>query len=80
MVRLNYIYRFIDYRGRTPTKIDSGIPLVTAKNVRMGCIDYSINEFISKEEFEERKSREISKRGDILFTTEAPMGNVAIAD
>ena len=79
-VRLNDIYKFIDYRGKTPTKIDSGIPLVTAKNVRMGFIDYSIKEFISKEEFEERKSRGISKRGDILFTTEAPMGNVAIAD
>lgn len=78
--RLSDIYRFIDYRGKTPNKIDNGIPLVTAKNVRMGFIDYKIQEFISIEEFEERKTRGVSKKGDILFTTEAPMGNVAIAD
>lgn len=78
--RLNKIYNFIDYRGKTPNKINSGIPLITAKNVRMGYIDYSIEEFISDEEFEDRKTRGLSQRGDILFTTEAPMGNVAIAD
>lgn len=78
--RINDIYRFIDYRGKTPTKIEQGIPFVTAKNVRMGYIDYTIEEFISEEEFEDRKTRGISQKGDILFTTEAPMGNVAIAD
>ncbi|MCM3024643.1 restriction endonuclease subunit S [Heyndrickxia ginsengihumi] len=78
--RLNDIYRFIDYRGKTPNKIAEGIPLVTAKNVKMGYIDYTIEEFLSEEEFEDRKSRGISQKGDILFTTEAPMGNVAIAD
>ena len=50
------------------------------KNVKRGYNDYTIKDFISKEEFEQRKSRGISKRGDILFTTEAPLGNVAIAD
>lgn len=78
--RLNDIYRFIDYRGKTPNKIEEGIPLVTAKNVKMGYIDYTIEEFISEEEFEDRTSRGISQKGDLLFTTEAPMGNVAIAD
>ena len=29
--RLNQIFNFIDYRGVTPNKIDSGVPLVTAK-------------------------------------------------
>ena len=78
--RLNEIYRFIDYRGKTPNKINEGVPFITAKNVRMGYIDYSIQEYISMEEYEERKSRGISNKGDILFTTEAPMGYVAIAD
>ena len=79
-VRLSYIFTFIDYRGNTPNKINSGIPLVTAKNVKRGYNDYSIKEYISKEEFELRKSRGISKKGDILFTTEAPLGNVSLAD
>ena len=79
-VRLFDIYNFIDYRGSTPNKLNCGIPLVTAKNVKRGYNDYTIKDFISKEEFEQRKSRGISKRGDILFTTEAPLGNVSLAD
>ena len=74
------VFNFIDYRGATPTKLDSGVPLVTAKNVKYGYIDYTIKDYISKEEYESRKSRGISHKGDILFTTEAPLGNVAIAN
>ena len=74
------VFNFIDYRGATPQKIQSGVPLVTAKNVKFGYIDYSIKDFISKEEYETRKGRGISRKGDLLFTTEAPLGNVAIAD
>ena len=78
--RLNQIYNFIDYRGATPTKIKDGIPLITAKNVKSGYIDYSIDEYISEEEYQDRQQRGISHLGDILFTTEAPLGNAAIAD
>ena len=78
--RLSSLFNFIDYRGNTPQKITSGIPLVTAKNVKKGYNDYSIKDYISAEEYESRKSRGVSKRGDILFTTEAPLGNVSIAD
>ena len=78
--RLINLYNFIDYRGSTPTKIDSGVPLITAKNVKKGYIDYKIKDYISEEEYCTRQSRGISQRGDILFTTEAPLGNVALAD
>ena len=78
--RLNQIYNFIDYRGVTPNKIDSGVPLVTAKNVKNGYIDYSISEFISKADYENRQGRGSPRKGDLLFTTEAPLGNCAIAD
>lgn len=74
------VFNFIDYRGATPKKLQSGVPLVTAKNVKYGYIDYSIKDYISKEEYETRKGRGISRKGDLLFTTEAPLGNVAIAD
>ena len=79
-VRLNGIYNFIDYRGKTPKKTLAGIPLITAKNVKAGYISYIPAEYISESEFAERKSRGISQKGDILFTTEAPLGNAAIAD
>ena len=74
------VFNFIDYRGATPKKLQSGVPLVTAKNVKYGYIDYTIKDYISKEEYETRKGRGISRKGDLLFTTEAPLGNVAIAD
>lgn len=79
-VKLVDIFRFIDYRGKTPKKIASGIPLITARNVRSGYIDYTNKDFISVDEFKTRQSRGISHAGDLLFTTEAPLGCVAIAD
>ena len=78
--RLNQIYNFIDYRGATPNKISAGVPLITAKNVKSGYIDYSVDEYISEEEYWERQQRGTSRLGDILFTTEAPLGNAAIAN
>lgn len=74
------VFKFIDYRGATPTKLHKGIPLVTAKNVKYGYIDYTIKDYISIEEYETRKGRGVSHKGDLLFTTEAPLGNVAIAN
>ena len=79
-VRIIFLFNFIDYRGATPNKINQGIPFITAKNVRQGYLDYSIKEYISEEDYSRRKTRGVSKKGDILFTTEAPMGNAAIAD
>ena len=78
--KLVNVYNFIDYRGATPTKISEGVPLVTAKNVKYGYLDYTIKDFISEDEYAQRQSRGISHKGDLLFTTEAPLGNVAIAD
>ena len=79
-VRLNSIYLFIDYRGMTPQKISSGIPFITAKNIKDGFIDYTIKDFISIEDYKKRQTRGVSKKDDILFTTEAPLGNTALAD
>lgn len=72
---------YVDYRGKTPKKVDSGIFLVTAKNIRPGYIDYDkSSEFISEEDYENVMRRGYPKIGDILITTEAPMGNIAQID
>ncbi len=69
---------YVDYRGKTPEKTDSGIFLVTAKNVKDGYIDYeSSEEYISEEDYEKVMHRGFPKIGDVLITTEAPCGNVA---
>jgi type I restriction enzyme, S subunit len=71
---------FIDYRGKTPPKAPNGVRLVTAKNVRMGYINPEPREYIEADAFDEWMSRGFPKKGDVLFTTEAPLGNVAILD
>ena len=80
MVELNQLYNFIDYRGKTPIKSEKGVFLITASNIRQGYMDYTRKEYISTEEYDRRKSRGITQRGDLLFTTEAPMGNASICD
>jgi len=72
--------RFIDYRGRTPVKTASGIRLITAKNVKVGYLQESPMEFIAADNYESWMTRGIPKKGDVLFTTEAPLANVAQLD
>lgn len=79
-VEVNQIFEFVDYRGKTPNKISQGVFLVTASNIKQGYMDYTRKEYISEEEYETRKGRGITEKGDLLFTTEAPMGNAAICD
>ena len=40
----------IDYRGKTPVKTDSGIPLITAKIIKGGRIE-TPTEFIAKDDY-----------------------------
>lgn len=70
-----------DYRGATPEKVDSGVLLITAKNIRMGWIDYDASrEYVRPDQYEQIMRRGKPKIGDLLFTTEAPLGNVALVD
>ncbi len=78
---LGDIFDIVDYRGKTPKKTDKGIFLVTAKNIRKGYIDYeSSKEYISHDSYEDVMHRGKPQIGDILITTEAPCGNVALVD
>ncbi|MGK2940792.1 MAG: restriction endonuclease subunit S [Immundisolibacter sp.] len=72
--------RFIDYRGRTPEKTSEGLRLITAKNVKKGFIQQEPMEFVAPESYASWMTRGIPKVGDVLFTTEAPLGNVAQLD
>ncbi len=68
----------IDYRGKTPPKAQSGIRLVTAKVVKGGQIREDKAEFIAQETYDWWMRRGIPQRSDVLITTEAPLGEVAI--
>ena len=72
--------KFIDYRGKTPPKRDKGIRLITAKNVKMGFIQRHPEEYIDPTVYDDWMTRGFPQVGDVLFTTEAPLGNVAQLD
>ena len=70
--------RLIDYRGKTPPKTDSGVRLVTAKVVKGGQIHDERAEYIAAEFYDEWMRRGLPQKLDVLLTTEAPLGEVAI--
>lgn len=72
----------IDYRGRTPPSETSGpIPHIRTTQIRGGRIDWNgANRFVTKNVYAEYMTRGIPQIGDVLFTMEAPMGEVAVVD
>ncbi len=74
---LENLFQFIDYRGKTPTKTNDGVVLVTAKNVRPGILASEPVEYISEASYSDWMTRGFPRLGDLLITTEAPLGNVA---
>ena len=69
----------IDYRGKSPTKTTFGVPLVTAKIVKNGRIE-TPNEFIAEADFDAWMRRGMPQSGDVVMTTEAPLGEIAQLD
>ncbi|CAG0975090.1 Type-1 restriction enzyme EcoKI specificity protein [Anaerolineales bacterium] len=71
----------IDYRGRTPKKMGSdwsetGIPAVSAKNVKAGrLVRPEMFNFVSEELYERWMKHKLAI-GDILMTSEAPLGEL----
>jgi type I restriction enzyme S subunit len=74
----------IDFRGRTPRKLgmDWGggdIPALSARNVRMGAIELQEETYFGSDALYKRwMTRGDAEKGDIVITTEAPLGNVAL--
>jgi type I restriction enzyme S subunit len=69
----------IDYRGKTPEKRPAGIPLITARIVKNGRIG-TPEEFIAPGDYDAWMRRGLPRAGDVVMTTEAPLGEVAQLD
>jgi type I restriction enzyme S subunit len=54
------------------------VRLITAKNVKKSFISISPEEFLSERDYQAWMTRGLPMTGDILFTTEAPMGNASV--
>ena len=68
----------IDYRGRTPPRSVSGIPTISAKHVKRGRVEHCGERFVSQQTYDQWTTRGLIKPGDVLITTEAPVGEVAL--
>ena len=80
---LDNVDKVLDYRGKSPTKFGmewgtEGYLVLSALNVKNGYIDKSVEaKYGDQELFERWMGSNRLEKGDILFTTEAPLGNVA---
>lgn len=70
----------IDYRGKTPKKALTGIPVISAKVVKSGRISDDIEQRISPDYYHEWMRRGTPQVGDVVLTTEGPLGEVARLD
>jgi type I restriction enzyme, S subunit len=71
--------KIIDYRGRTPPYSDTGIPHLRSSNVRNGKIILEGLKYVTEETYDIYMTRGFPQKDDVLFTTEAPLGEVALA-
>lgn len=79
--KLKNVTHYVDYRGRGPEKSEQGIFLVTAKNIKKGFIDYKCSrEYVPISTYNDVMKKGLPQVGDVLFTTEAPLGNIAQVD
>lgn len=72
--------RLIDYRGKSPPKSLSGIPVISAKVVKAGRITAPIEQKIAPSFYPQWMTRGFPKAGDVVLTTEGPLGEVAQLD
>ena len=71
----------IDYRGKTPKKLDcdwsmEGIPALSAKNIKNGKILVEQLVHFADEALYQKWMKDELQKGDILLTSEAPLGEV----
>ena len=78
------IDKLLDFRGRTPKKLglDWGggkIKALSANNVKMGRVDFEKECYLASNElYEKWMTKGDSRKDDVLFTMEAPLGNVCL--
>lgn len=70
----------IDYRGKSPPKSVTGIPVLSAKVVKTTGLLRPIEQTIAPDYYPKWMTRGLPHPGDVVMTTEAPMGEVIQLD
>lgn len=75
---LNEVCQIVDCPHSSPKWKETGIPVIRNYNLVNGTIDTSRLSYVDEQEYLERVKRIIPQENDILFSREAPIGNVGI--
>ena len=75
---LEDICKIVDCPHTSPKWKTEGIPVIRNYNLVNGIIDTSNLSYVDEDEYKDRVKRIVPKKGDILFSREAPIGNVGI--
>ena len=68
----------IDCPHSTPEWTDEGVVVLRNQNIRNGILDLTSPSFTHEEDYKKRIKRAVPQAGDIVFTREAPMGEVCV--
>ena len=68
----------VDCPHSTPKWTDSGLIVLRNQNIRNGRLDLSNPSYTDEKHFQQRIKRAAPQAGDIVFTREAPMGEVCM--
>ena len=79
MATVSQAFFIIDYRGRTPPFSDAGIAHLRSSNIKQGRVIWENLTYVTEETYSLFMTRGLPREGDILFTTEAPLGEAALA-
>lgn len=80
-VTFESVARRITYGFTSPMKhLDEGIPILTAKNIRDGFIDFENVHFADRTEYNALSSKSKPERGDVLITKDGTIGRCAVVD
>ena len=81
LVQFDSVTLRITYGFTCPMKhLSAGIPIVTAKNVLDGWIDFNNVHFAETTEFDSLTEKSRPKRGDILVTKDGTIGRCAVVE
>ena len=69
--------RVTDGEHKTPRRSEAGVPLLSARSVQNGWIDFEATDFVPEEEYELLRKRIDPTEGDILISCSGSIGRVA---
>jgi type I restriction enzyme S subunit len=68
----------VDCPHSTPKWTDEGVIVLRNQNIKNGVLDLSAPSYTNEDDYQKRIKRAAPQAGDIVFTREAPMGDVCL--